>query len=65
MVVEDLGGVSRGIRFGDLEVVKRTYNHNSTAYYANVEYAIHQWKKTNDLGKEHPTGSHFVTKDFN
>ena len=62
--VTDLGGLARGIRFGDLEVGKRTFNHNNGSYYANNEYYIHQWKPTNDLTKEHPVGSHTVTKSF-
>lgn len=35
ITVDDLGGISRGIRFGDLEVGKRIYNHNNSAYYAS------------------------------
>jgi hypothetical protein len=62
--VENLGGLSRGIRFGDLEVGKRVYTHNNNMYYADTDYYIHQWKDTNNLGKEHPTGSHYVTKSF-
>jgi hypothetical protein len=62
--VNDLGGLARGIRFGDLEVGRRVYNHNSGLYYANSEFYIHQWKPTNDLTKEHPVGTHFVTKSF-
>ena len=62
--VNNLGGLARGIRFGDLEVGRRTYNHNSRLYYADAEYYIHQWKKTNDLSKEHPQGTHIVTKSY-
>lgn len=58
----DLGGLSRGIRFFDLEVGKRHYNHNG--YNVPDEYYIHQWKETNDLTKEHPTGTHLVFKNF-
>jgi hypothetical protein len=65
VTVDNLGGLSRGIRFGDLEVGKRVYNHNSRLYYADSEYFIHQWKPTNDLGKQHPTGTHYTTKDIN
>ena len=64
VATNDLGGLARGIRFGDLEVGKRTYTHNSTLYYADSEFYIHQWKPTNDLTKEHPVGTHFITKDF-
>lgn len=64
VTVDNLGGLARGIRFGDIEVGKRIYNHNSTMYYANNDYYIHQWKDTNDLSKEHPVGSHYVTKNF-
>lgn len=65
VTVDNLGGLARGIRFGDLEVGKRIFNHNNRLYYADTEYFIHQWKPTNDLGKEHPTGTHYVTKDIN
>ena len=64
VTVDNLGGLSRGIRFGDIEVGKRVYNHNSSMYYADADYYIHQWKDTNDLSKEHPTGRHFTTKNF-
>ncbi len=60
--VTDLGGLARGIRFDDLEVGRRHYNHNN--YHASDEYFIHQWKKTNDLGKEHATGTHLVFKSY-
>jgi len=60
----NLGGLARGIQFGDLLVERRVYNHNSTAYYASTDYVIRQWKETNDLSKEHPTGTHIVLKTF-
>ncbi len=60
--VSDLGGLARGIRFFDIEVGKRHYNHNN--YNVSDEYYIHQWKETNDLSKEHPTGTHLVFKTF-
>lgn len=63
--IDNLGGLARGIRFGDLEVGRRVYNHNSGLYYANTEFYIHQWKPTNDLSKVHPVGTHYVTKNFN
>lgn len=62
--VENLGGLARGIRFGDLLVEKRVFNHNSTAYYATTDYVIRQWKPTNDLSSYHPTGTHYVAKSF-
>lgn len=64
VTVDNLGGLARGIRFGDLEVGRRVYNHNNRLYYADTEYYIHQWKSTNDLSKEHPTGTHYITKNF-
>jgi hypothetical protein len=57
----NLGGLSRGIKFGDWEVGKRVYNHHNT--YASPEYYMHQWKPTNDCC-HHPCGSHFVTKSY-
>jgi hypothetical protein len=62
--VNNLGGLARGIQFGDLVVERRVFNHNSTAYYAGNDYVIRQWKATNDLSKEHPTGTHTVLKSF-
>ena len=64
VTVENLGGLARGIRFGDLEVGRRVFNHNGGLYYGNDDFFIHQWKSTNDLSKEHPQGTHFVTKNF-
>lgn len=58
----DLGGLARGIRFSDFQVGKRHYNHNN--YNVKDEYYIHQWKKTNDLNKEHSTGTHLVYKNY-
>ncbi len=60
--VTDLGGLARGIRFDDIEVGRRVFNHNN--YNVSDEYYIHQWKETNDLGKEHPTGTHLVFKSY-
>ena len=57
-----MGGLSRGIRFGDLEIGKRKYNHNGSN--VDEEYFIRQWKSTNDLTGYHPTGSHQVAKSF-
>ena len=64
VTVEDLGGLARGIRFGDLEVTRRVFNHNKAMYYANNDYVIHQWKETNHMTNEHPVGTHFVTNSF-
>lgn len=50
----------RGIHFSDLVVGRRHYHHNSQ----DTEYYIHQWKPTNDLGIEHPTGTHGVYNNF-
>lgn len=58
----NLGGLSRGIRFSDFEIGKRHYTHN--AYNLPDEYYIHQWKPTNDRTKEHPVGTHHVFKNF-
>lgn len=56
------GGLGRGIRFLDVEVGRRRYNYNG--YGVSDEYYIHQWKETNDIPKEHPTGTHGVYKNF-
>lgn len=47
--VQDLGGLSRGLRFWDFELGRRVYNHNN--YKVSDEFFIHQWKNTNDLSK--------------
>lgn len=60
--VTNLGGLNRGLRFFDLEVGKRVYNHNN--YNVGDEYYIHQWKDTNDLTSYHATGTHLVFKSF-
>lgn len=60
--VQDLGGLGRGIRFDDIEVGRRVYNHNSER--ASDEFFIHQWKPTNDRAKEHPVGTNLVFKNF-
>jgi len=59
-----LGGLARGIRFGDLLVGRRVFNHNGGLYYGDNDYFIHQWKDTNDLSNDHPQGTHYVTKNF-
>lgn len=58
----NLGGLGRGIRFGDIELGRRHYNYNGHKYVE--EFFIHQWKSTNDLSKEHPTGSHQVYTNY-
>lgn len=55
--------MERGIRFDDIEIGKRTYNYNG--YRMPDEYYIYQWKPTNDLPKEHPTGAGKVHKNYN
>ena len=60
---DNLGGLSRGIKFDDIELGKRKFNHHGSSLAA--EYYIHQWKPTNDLAKEHSTGTHIVTKSYN
>ena len=60
MKCDNLGGLSRGIRFDDYEVGKRVFNHHAT----EPEYFIRQWKQTNDLGPWHATGTHKVYHDF-
>ena len=59
---ENYGGLSRGIKIGDVIVGKRTYNHHASQF--STEYYIHQWKNTNDLTKEHPVGTHLQTTDY-
>lgn len=60
--VTDLGGLARGIRFDDVEVGRRVFNHNN--YNVSDEYYIHQWKETNDLANHHATGTHLVFKSY-
>jgi hypothetical protein len=57
-----LGGLARGIRFLDLEVGRRRFNHNS--YNVSDKYYIHQSKNTDDLSSYHPTGTHLVFKSY-
>ena len=54
--------LARNIAFEDIEIGKRRFDHNSPHHI--TEWFIHQWKKTNDLGTEHPTGSHKVYDNF-
>lgn len=61
--------LARGIHWGDWVFGKRTFHHNGRDISHNrhdsaVEYYAHQWKPTNDLGREHPTGSHKVYDNF-
>lgn len=60
--ITDLGGLDRGIRFGDIEIGRRAFSHHSDNILP--EYYIRQWKETNDLGKWHPTGRHYVVTSF-
>lgn len=57
-----LDHLARNIRFEDIEIGKRRFDHNSPGHTA--EWYIHQWKKTNDLSDEHPTGTHQVYHSF-
>ena len=60
--VTDLGGLARGIRFGDIEVGRRNFNHHNDGI--QNEFYIRQWKETNDLGPWHATGRHYVITSF-
>ena len=40
--VQNLGGLARGIRFGDIEVGRRTFNHHNDL--VAPEFYIRQWK---------------------
>lgn len=66
---DDQETLARGIHWGDWVFGKRTYHHNAresshNSHDSNVEYYANQWKPTNDLQKEHPTGSHKVYDNF-
>jgi hypothetical protein len=62
--------LARGIHWKDWVFGKRVFHHNSRESSHNshddvkVEYYAHQWKPTNDLAHEHPTGSHKVYDNF-
>jgi hypothetical protein len=45
--LNSLDQLARNIRFEDIEIGKRRFDHNSPHH--NTEWYIHQWKKTNDL----------------
>lgn len=53
-------GLTRGLHWNGYLFGKRQFNHNST----ETEYYIHQWKNTNDLSNEHPTGSRQIFHNF-
>ncbi len=55
--------LSRNLRFDDIEVGTRRFDHYHTQDH-EAEWYIHQWKSTNDLSVEHPTGTHQVYKTF-
>jgi len=59
-VFDPVEGLARGIHWNGYEFGKRKFSHNSN----ETEYFIHQWKPTNDLAKEHPTGSRELFHDF-
>ncbi len=52
--------LARGITWNGYLFGKRRFNHNS----ADSEYYIHQWKPTNDLSAEHPTGTRAIYHNF-
>lgn len=58
--VNDKEVLARGIHWGDFVFGKRHFDHNSKA----TEWYIHQWKPTNDLQAEHPTGVREVYHTF-
>lgn len=52
--------LARGIHWNDFVFGKRHFDHNSK----ESEWYIHQWKPTNDLQEEHPTGSRQIYHKF-
>lgn len=52
--------LARGIHWGDYVFGKRRFNHHSY----ETEWFIHQWKPTNDLQEEHPTGTRQIYHTF-
>ena len=57
----NLGGLSRGIRWGDWELGKRVYTHHNDN--TAPEYYLHQWKPSNDCC-HHPCGNNYVTTNY-
>ena len=55
--------LSRNLRFDDIEIGRRRWDHYHTQDH-EAEWYIHQWKPTNDLTVEHPTGTHEVFPSF-
>jgi hypothetical protein len=53
-------GLTRGLHWNGYKLGKRRFDHNSH----ETEYFIHQWKATNDLTLEHPTGTRQVYHNF-
>lgn len=60
---EETDSLSRNLRFDDIEVGRRRFDHYHTEDH-QAEWYIHQWKTTNDLTVEHPTGTHKIYKDY-
>jgi hypothetical protein len=52
--------LARGIHWNDFVFGKRHFNHNSY----ETEWFVHQWKPTNDLQEEHPTGTRQIYHKF-
>ena len=63
IVWTDSDSLSRNFRFDDIEVGRRRFDHYHTLDH-EAEWYIHQWKTTNDLTAEHPTGTHEVYRSF-
>lgn len=57
---DDREGLARGLHWNGYLLGKRKFNHNSD----ETEYYIQQWKSTNDLSKEHPTGNRQAYRNF-
>jgi hypothetical protein len=52
--------LSRGIHWSDYVFGKRHFDHNSH----ETEWYIYEWKPTNDLQAEHPTGTRQTFHSF-
>jgi hypothetical protein len=52
--------LARGIHWTDYVFGKRHFNHHSH----ETEWYIHEWKSTNDLQAEHPTGTARIYHNF-
>lgn len=58
--IDQKDSLARGVHWNDFVFGKRHFNHNSV----ETEWYIHQWKPTNDLQAEHPTGSRQIYHNF-